>query len=71
MPNLHFRCTDEQMAEIEDRRKAAGYAKLSPYLRDRALGNDLNEDDEAVIANAVRVAAGLSVPVAEQPEGRE
>ena len=39
MPNLHFRCTDEQMAEIEARAKAAGYAKLSPYLRDRALSD--------------------------------
>ena len=38
MPNLHFRVTDEQKAEIEARAKAAGYEKLSPYLRDRALG---------------------------------
>lgn len=37
-PILHFRVTPEQKAEIKSLAKAAGYSKLSPYLRDRALG---------------------------------
>ena len=47
MPNLHFRVTVEQKAEIEARAKAAGYEKLSPYLRDRAL--DLSHQMKAAV----------------------
>jgi hypothetical protein len=68
MPNLHFRVTAEQKAEIEARARVAGYAKLSPYLRDRALDNRSTASrDSQAKAERVAGSTGSAAPVVERP----
>lgn len=61
-PTLHFRVTSEQKAEIEARAKAAGYTKLSPYLRDRALGQRASNEIKDGVQTAVVDVGGQIDP---------